>query len=203
MGRLSATTAVVALSGLLGCLGSSAELPKLSSDAVIVAFGDSLTYGTGVARHQSYPSVLGALTGRQVINAGVPGEVSGEGLRRLRGVVARQRPDLVVLCHGGNDILRRRDRSALAANLRAMVEYLQAEGVAAVILGVPDPGIFLTTVDLYHDVAREYGVPIDGEIIPALLGDNDFKSDQIHFNEAGYQRMAEAVHQLLRSHGAL
>ena len=170
---------------------------------MIVAFGDSLTYGTGVPPHQSYPAVLAQLTGRRVVNAGVPGEVSADGLRRLRSVVERERPDLVVLCHGGNDILRRKDRSALEHNIREMVAYLHEEGVAAVLLGVPEPGLFLTTAALYHGVAKEYAVPIDGAIVPELLGDNAFKSDQIHFNAEGYRRMAEAVDALLRRHDAL
>ncbi len=192
----------VALSGL-GCLGWDAELPPLPSDAVIVAFGDSLTFGTGVPPHQSYPTVLARLTGRRVVNAGVPGELSAQGLRRLRGIVERERPTLVVLCHGGNDILRRQDRSDLEDNLRAMVEYLRAANVATVLLGVPEPSVFLRSADLYRVVARDYDVPLDEDIVPALLRDDAFKSDQIHFNAAGYRRMAEAIDMLLRRHGAL
>lgn len=195
--------ALVALLAHPGCLAADHSLPALPADAVIVAFGDSLTFGTGVPPHQSYPTVLGQLTGRRVINAGVPGEVSSTAVQRLRRVVERDRPDLVVLCHGGNDILRRHDRSTLERNLRTMVGYLRDEGVAVVLLGVPEPGIFLTTVDLYHAIADDYGVPIDADIVPSLLRDDAFKSDQIHFNAPGYRRLAEAVAAVLRRHGAL
>ncbi len=194
---------LTAFLGLPGCLGSSRTLPPLPTGAVIVAFGDSLTFGTGAAHHQSYPSVLAQLTGRRVVNAGVPGEVSRSGRGRLPRVVERERPDLVVICHGGNDILRRHDRVALADNLRGMLEYLATQNIPAIILGVPEPGIFLSTVDLYHTIADEYDVPIEADIVPDLLRDDAFKSDQIHFNAAGYRRMAEAVDAVLRRHGAL
>jgi len=63
-------------------------LPKLSSHDVIVAFGDSLTHGTGASDDTAYPAVLASLTRRTVINAGVPGDTTASGLQRLPGVLA-------------------------------------------------------------------------------------------------------------------
>jgi acyl-CoA thioesterase I len=175
----------------------------LSFDAVILTFGDSLTYGVGARRHESYPTVLQQLTGRTVVNSGVPGELSGEGLARLPGVVAREQPDLVVLCHGGNDLLRRRDRAETEQNLRAMVTHLQEREIAVVLIGVPEVGVFLRTAELYRSVATDLAVPLQDDIIPSLLGDTALKADQIHPNAAGYALLAEAVDSLLRQHGAL
>ena len=84
-----------------------------------------------------------------------------------------------------------------------MIDSLRQADVAAVLLGVPDPGIFLITSELYRVVAEECQVQIDDAIVPDLLRDNAFKSDQIHFNATGYRRMAEAVDRLLRCHGTL
>ena len=61
---------------LVGCAGNEASLTKLENDAVILAFGDSLTYGTGVSQEKSYPTRLAEKTGLKVVNAGVPGEVT-------------------------------------------------------------------------------------------------------------------------------
>lgn len=188
---------------LVGCGGSQPQVRKLSEDAVIMAFGNSLTSGTGVGPGSSYPTVLQQLTGRAVVNAGVPGEVSASGLQRLPGVVDKARPALVILLHGGNDILRKRDLQETERNLRAMVGLLQERGIAVVLIGVPRPSLLLSTADFYDDVANDLDLPYDGNIVPELLGDNRYKSDTIHLNELGYRRLAEAVAGLLRRSGAL
>ena len=90
---------------LVGCDQPSDKLKPLSQDAVILAFGDSLTFGTGAAPEQSYPSLLAEMTNLKVINAGVPGEVSSDGKKRLAKLLEETQPDLVVLCHGGNDLV--------------------------------------------------------------------------------------------------
>ena len=186
-----------------GCGSSTDPLPRLSSDAVILAFGDSLTFGSGAKAHQSYPTVLQELSGRTVVNAGKPGEVSADGLRRLPHEVEAQAPDLVILCHGGNDILRRLDRSKTQQNLRAMIDYLREAKIPVILVGVPDFGLFLTTADLYVELAEDMDVLIEAGIISELLGDNRFKSDHIHPNAAGYERLAKAIQALLEQNGAL
>jgi len=185
------------------CGGQESALEPLPQEAVILAFGDSLTHGTGAKPRQSYPAVLERLTGRRVINAGRPGELSAEGVTRLGRLLERERVDLLVLCHGGNDILRRRDLEATADNLRAMIRLARGRGIATVLVGVPDFGLFLDTAGFYEDVASEMAVPIENEILPELLDDYRYKSDHVHLNAEGYRRLAEAVHVLLRERGAL
>lgn len=185
------------------CGDDPPALPKLAPDAVILAFGDSLTRGTGARDDQSYPAVLEARTGRRVINAGVPGEESDAGLRRLPNLLDRFHPDLLVICHGGNDILRKRDATGTEENLREMIRLARERNIPVVLVAVPDIGLFLSPSDIYASVAADMGVPVEDAILADILGDNRLKSDHVHPNAAGYARMAEAVQALLAEHGAL
>ncbi|MDH3979993.1 MAG: arylesterase [Gammaproteobacteria bacterium] len=188
----------------LACTDNTSRLPRLSPDAVILAFGDSLTYGTGADRAQSYPLRLAQLIGREVINAGVPGEVTSSGRQRLPGLLDKYQPGLLILCHGGNDLLRKLDPNATRNNLQAMLVAARSRGIPVVLLGVPRPGLFLMkSAELYEQLAKEYAMPYEGDIIPAVESDNSLKSDPIHPNEDGYKQIAEAVYRLLRDSGAL
>ena len=104
MKRLSGLAGIAALLllaiGLGACSDSKPQLPLLSADAVILAFGDSLTFGTGANSEHSYPAELARLTGLTVINAGIPGEVTAQGVRRLPALLDRYKPQLLLLCHG-------------------------------------------------------------------------------------------------------
>lgn len=193
---------------LSACSPSQQPLPLLSHDAVILAFGDSLTYGSGAAADQSYPAILEAITGRQVINAGVPGEISATGLERLPGLLDRYRPDLLLLCHGGNDMLRRQDIAQMENNLQQMIQLARERDIPVVLLSVPAPSISGAVLGLsgaaeYRRLARANGIPLEEDIIARVLSDQQLKSDQIHPNAAGYRQMAEAVYSLLQKAGAL
>lgn len=188
----------------LACTDSTSRLPRLSPDTVILAFGDSLTYGTGADRTQSYPLRLAQLTDREVINAGVPGEITSRGRQRLPGLLDKYKPGLLILCHGGNDLLRKLDPDAMRDNLQAMLTAARARGIPVVLLGVPRPGLFLMkSAELYEQLAKEYAMPYEGDIIAAVESDNRLKSDPIHPNGEGYRKIAEAVYRLLRDSGAL
>ncbi len=195
--------AVLIALALAACSGGGADLPRLAPGDVILAFGDSITFGTGAGREESYPAVLSKRIGFEVVNAGVPGEVTTKGLKRLPRVLDRVRPKLVILCLGGNDMLRRQNSEQTEENLKQMVRLIRAKGAAVVMLGVPEPGLFLSTADIFDRVASELDVTLEDDIIPDLLGDNQYKSDHIHPNAAGYARLAEAVEALLRERGAL
>jgi len=175
----------------------------LGENATILAFGDSLTYGYG-AVDQAYPLQLEQMTGRRVINAGVSGEVSAEGLRRLPGLLEQYHPQLVILCHGGNDILRRLSKERLKENLLKMVALSQAAGAEVLLVGVPGFGLLgLSTLPLYKEIAESEHLLYEGSVLEKIENDPVLKSDQIHPNGAGYRLMAEAFARVLREHGLI
>jgi len=193
---------LAALLLLSGC-GQQAKLAPLEPGAVLLAFGDSLTYGTGADENESYPARLEQLSGRRVVRAGVPGEVSAAGLARLPAVLDEYRPRLLLLCHGGNDFLRRMPKAEAAANVRAMVRLAQSRGIDVLLIGTPEFGLLLSPPDFYADIAKELRIPYEGEVLGKILRDSNLKSDQVHPNARGYRLMAERVHALLRKSGAL
>lgn len=188
---------------LASCGGEDPELSSLGPDDRILAFGDSLTHGTGAPDDASYPAVLSRAIERQVVNAGAPGELSAQGRERLPRVLKRKKPDLLLLCHGGNDFLRDRDADRVTANLRAMIEQARQRDVEVVLIGVPDRGIMLSTAPLYRELANELGVPLVSGVIAEILKDDSLRSDRVHPNADGYRRLAEAVEKALIEAGAL
>jgi acyl-CoA thioesterase-1 len=193
----------IVISAFLMACSSSAKLPRLASDAVILAFGDSLTFGTGSTSTESYPAILERLVGRRVVNSGIPGEVTGEGLSRLPGVLEKEKPALLILCHGGNDLIRRLDPQQTANNLRAMIRLAMERGVAIVMIAVPSPGLSLSPPAFYREIATEMKRPIEEKALPTILSDGSLKSDYIHPNAAGYRMLAESIAALLRKSGAM
>jgi lysophospholipase L1-like esterase len=194
--------AIVVSGGMAAC-SSDAKLPRLARSAVILAFGDSLTYGTGAEPSESYPAVLEQMIGRQVVNAGIPGEVTAQGLARLPEVLQKERPALMIICHGGNDMLRKLNQQQAANNLRNMIRLAQEQKVAVVLIAVPAPGLSLSPPQMYREIAKESAIPIEEKILPAVLADGSLKSDYIHPNAAGYRRIAEALAALLKKSGAI
>lgn len=189
---------------LCACTDSTPRLPQLAENAVILAFGDSITHGNGANENQSYPAVLSQLTGHPVIDAGIPGEVSAQGRERLPALLDRHRPDLLLLCHGGNDFLRRINVDITRSNIEAMIEAAAQRNIPVILIGVPKLGlIFLESAEFYSEIADKYNLVYEGEILPEVESDTALKSDQIHPNAAGYQRIAEAIYRLMNESGAL
>lgn len=187
---------------LFGC-SKPPSLPALDANAAVLAFGDSLTFGTGAATNESYPAQLKTLISRNVIAAGVPGETSADGLARLPGALDEYQPKLLILCHGGNDFLQKLGDDKAAANVRAMVKLAKDRGIAVVLIATPKPGLSPTPPDFYVAIAKEFSIPVDDAVLKKVLTDNDLKSDLVHPNARGYGVIAEAMAKLLKKAGAV
>ena len=199
--RFSGRALLLAALLLQGC--AEPKLSPLPIDGTVLAFGDSLTLGVGAHSRDSYPSVLSALGGRRVVNAGVSGETTDLGLARLQDTLPKVNPDLLLLLEGGNDILRARDPADTKSNLAAMVELALSQGIEVVLVGVPDKLLFSDSASFYEELAEQYELVFDGETLAGLLRRSDYKSDAVHLNSQGYRVLAEAIHELLAERGAL
>jgi acyl-CoA thioesterase I len=187
---------------IVGC-GERPKLERLPSDAVILSFGDSLTYGTGANEDESYPAQLEKLVQRRVVRAGVPGEVTAQALARLPAALDEHAPRLLLLCIGGNDFLRRLGNAQAERNVREMVKLAASRGVAVVLIGTPEPGLTVTPPAFYAGIAKEFRLPYEEGIIGQVLKDASLKSDPIHPNARGYRVIAERIAETLKQSGAI
>jgi lysophospholipase L1-like esterase len=115
----------------------------------------------------------------------------------------QHKPKILLLCLGGNDMLRRVNDERIAANLRQMISAARQRGAAVVLLGVPRPALFGGAASFYGELADESALVYEGEVLNSVLRDAALKSDPIHPNALGYRRIAERIAALLRERGAL
>lgn len=189
---------------LISCSKPPKTLTKLPADAVLLAFGDSLTYGHGASAEHDYPALLAGMVQRQVINEGVNGEISADGLKRLPALLDEYQPALLILIHGGNDLLHKIPEDQTAQNLMQMIKEAKQRNIQVVMMGVPPPTLFLlSSAEFYETVAEAEKIPVDLKTVPEILSDKALKSDLIHPNDAGYKQLADAVYKLLQEGGAL
>lgn len=184
--------------------GSESGAVSASAATVIVAYGDSLTAGQGVAEEEAYPARLEAKLKEaghsvQVVNGGVSGETSSGALSRLAWILTLK-PAIVILETGGNDGLRGIPPALIEENIDSIVERLQAEGVVVVLAGMQ---IFHNLgaeyaqafAELYPRVAKRQGVILvpfflQGVVrTPAMM-----QTDALHPNAAGYRVVVETLY---------
>src|SRR5260221_5632701 len=173
---------VLAAALTAGCGDPPARLARLPGDAVVLAFGDSLTFGSGAAEQESYPAQLESLIGRRVVRAGVPGEVTAQALERLPAALDEHAPRLLLLCTGGNDFLRRLGNAQAERNVRAMVQMAKSRGIEVLLIGTPELALLPSPPAFYGVLAKDLSIPYEGGVITEVLKDASLKSDPIHPN---------------------
>jgi acyl-CoA thioesterase I len=200
--------ALVVIALTLGVVARLVVVPVAAADRVIVALGDSLTAGLGVAADETYPALLERRLRREgfayrVVNAGVSGDTTAGGLRRLEWVL-RARPAIVIVALGANDGLRGLPVTALRDNLVATVTRLRAAGVRVLLAGMrmpPNYGDAYTRefAGAFSGVARQTSVAFLPFLLEGVAGDPALNQpDGIHPNAAGQRVVAETVWRALR-----
>jgi acyl-CoA thioesterase-1 len=200
--QMQALRWVVFLLLIAGCV-ERPKLEPLAPDAVVLAFGDSLTFGSGANEDESYPAQLETLIGRRVVRAGVPGEVTAQALVRLPAALDEHAPRLLLLCIGGNDFLRRLGNRQAEQNVREMVKLARSRGIAVLLIGTPEPGFTVSPPAFYAGIAKEYRLPYEEGVIGQVLKDKALKADPIHPNARGYRVIAERLAETLKASGAI
>ncbi|HZF02728.1 MAG TPA: arylesterase [Patescibacteria group bacterium] len=177
--------------------------PAFAVDHVIVALGDSLTAGLGVSPDEAYPAVLEARLRRdgfeyRVVNAGVSGDTSAGGLRRIDWVL-KLRPDVVIVALGANDGLRGQPPDVLRDNLTRIVERARVAGARVLLAGMRVPPNYgdeyaRAFAGVYPAVARATGVPLAPFLLDGVAGDARLNQpDGIHPTAEGQRVIAERL----------
>jgi acyl-CoA hydrolase len=193
---------------LAGC-HDTPRLAALPAGSAVLAFGDSITFGTGASPGEDYPSRLAARSGWQVHNAGIPGDTAEAARDRVRQALAETRPALVIVEIGGNDFLRRRPEALVKEDLRAIVAAIRQSGAQVVLIAVPRLSLIgavagkLPDSKIYGELASEEKLPLVDGVLAAILADPSLKADPIHPNAMGYRRMAEGIAEQLHRTGLL
>jgi acyl-CoA thioesterase-1 len=169
----------------------------------IVAFGDSLTAGLGVAQEEAYPARLQRRLDERglryrVINAGVSGDTTAGGLRRVDWVL-KSRPEFVILELGGNDGLRGLNLRQTKANLAEIIQRCQAASVKVILAGMklpPNYGADYTKgfEAIYPALAKQYRLTLIPFFLDGVAGSASLnQADGIHPTSEGYRIIADKV----------
>lgn len=187
--------------------GSKAKEDAIPQGSRVLALGDSLTEGAGVAPEEAWPSLLASRTGWMVINGGVSGDTSAGALVRLPGLLEEHNPVLVLVALGGNDMLRRIPQEETVANLAQIIAMIRAHGAKPVLLATPRPSVggavfqSLSAADFYRQLADEQHVPMIEDAIAEVLSDPKMKGDPLHPNVAGHAILSGKIFDALKSIG--
>jgi acyl-CoA thioesterase-1 len=182
--------------------------PARAAERVIVVLGDSLTAGLGVAREEAYPALLEARLKREgyayrVVNAGVSGDTSAGGLRRVDWIL-RLKPDIVIVALGANDGLRGLPVDALRDNLMAIVTRVRGAGARVLLAGMRVPPNYgddyaRAFAAVFADVARRTDVPLAPFLLDGVAGVARLnQADGIHPTADGQRLIAERLWPHLR-----
>lgn len=188
---------------------AAASAPQVPADAPLVAFlGDSIAAGLHLSDDDAFPAVvqreLAELgTPFRLINAGVSGDTSAGGLRRVEWLLTRS-PDVVVIELGGNDGLRGQDLAAIERNLRDIIAKLKAADVRALLLGMQVPtslgGDYASGFEaLYERVAESEDVPWVPKFLAGVGGVSSMNlEDGLHPTVDGHRKLAANMRDALR-----
>lgn len=175
----------------------SACKPHIPTEAPILAFGDSLTYGYGATHSWTY--YLQQKTGLVVINEGKNGRTAKEGVAEIDSYLIKHSPKTVLIILGGNDFLRQTPSEDVAKSLSDIIDKVELRGIRPILVAEPrvSLGFTLSDHDIYKSVAKTKNVELIEGLWSEILSKPDLKSDPIHANDKGYEFFADKISKIL------
>ena len=182
-------------------LGCSKIEPKNypNSNTDIIAFGDSLTYGQGASREETYPAFLGEMLGREVINLGISGDTSAMGLARINEI-EKYEPYMVLVEFSANDFFRKIPKEQTERNLKEIVRRLQGLGTIVVLVDTGGAYPMEAYSKIQKQIAKDYHTLFVPGIMDGVYSKKSLKSDQIHPNPKGYKIIAGKVKKVIENY---
>lgn len=169
-----------------------------TTDADVIAFGDSITFGTGTTGDNHYSAVLSRRVGEDIVKSGIPGDTTGSALSRLDGTVLARNPKLVIVLLGGNDLLQNVPVQTRISNITAIVQRIRGAGAAVILVGLGSPPLdpFDGTLPA---LASSTGSTYVANILDGIFGVPSLMADSIHPNNAGHAIIADRLEPPLRA----
>ncbi len=193
-----ATFGIVLISWLLFFNGSPTATNVPSNGTTIVAFGDSLVAGVGAREGNNFVDLLSQQIQEPIINLGVSGNTTRDGLIRLDTVLA-QDPKIVLLLLGGNDYLQKIPEAETFANLETVIETIHESGSAVLLLGIRGGILRDNFKSRFEDLAKKHNTAYVSNVLDGLFGNQTLMSDTIHPNDSGYQIIADRIYPVLNN----
>lgn len=188
---------------LTNCSSQFNEIKNLNNGTgkQIIVLGDSITAGYGLTPQQAYPNLLAQQLDLDlpILNRGVSGDTTANGLARLRKDVIDEQPWLVIIGLGGNDFLRKIPKSATETNLNVMITQVQAEGAITVLLGM-NLGLFKDEYqEIYARLAQDTGSYLIPQVLKGIIDNPKHRQqDIIHPNQKGQEILANRIAKALK-----
>lgn len=168
-----------------------------SSGDSVVAFGDSLIEGVGATAGNDLVSQLSKKIGEPIINLGIAGNTTEQGLARLDRI-AEYKPKVVIVLLGGNDYLRKVPKADTFKNLDAIITKIQSMGAVVVLLGIQGGLLGDPYENEFENLAKTKGTVYISNVLEDLFGDSLYMADSVHPNDAGYAKIVERIYPKLK-----
>ncbi len=163
----------------------------------IIVFGDSLVEGVGASSSsKNFVSLLSKRIGRPIVNLGVSGNTTIDGLARL-SELDEYDPEVVIVLLGGNDYLKKIPEEETFKNLETIIKNIEDRGAVVLLLGIRGGLLADRFDDDFKDLSSKMKTAFVPNVLDGLLFDNTLMSDSIHPNDLGYKKISDKVYPVL------
>ena len=181
---------------ITGC--AKKEIANINSTGKnIICFGDSITFGYGASPGYDFPARLAKLVKSPVINLGIDGDTTTEGLQRINNYVLERDPLLVIIEFAGNDFLKKIPMEATVKNVKEMIDMSLSKGAMVALVDISAGMFFRDYRIAFSKIAQEKGVIFIPSVLNGIITNPMLKSDFLHPNDNGYNMVALKIYKAI------